>query len=47
MIIVIMLNMLQFKWWLPVAYSVAAIILPLVFVLLKLKKAQQLSNTIK
>jgi 4-hydroxybenzoate polyprenyltransferase len=39
MIIVIMLNMLQFKWWLPVAYSVTTIIFPLIVVLLQLKQS--------
>lgn len=39
MIIIVMLYMLQFQWWLPVAYCAAAIIFPLIIVLLKLKKS--------
>jgi 4-hydroxybenzoate polyprenyltransferase len=37
MIIVIIVYILQFQWWLPVSYCIAAIIFPLVVVLLKLK----------
>lgn len=39
LIVIVQVYILQFKWWTPVAYSVAAIILPLVIVLLKLKAA--------
>ncbi len=39
MIITVILYMLQFQWWLPVAYSSAAIIFPLLVILLKLKKS--------
>ena len=39
MIIIVMVYMLQLQWWLPVAYCAAAIILPLVIVLLKLKRS--------
>ncbi|MEO6611332.1 MAG: geranylgeranylglycerol-phosphate geranylgeranyltransferase [Chitinophagaceae bacterium] len=30
---------LQFRWWLPVIYSIVAIIAPLVFILIKLRKS--------
>jgi 4-hydroxybenzoate polyprenyltransferase len=39
LLIVIQIYILQFKWWLPVAYSLATIIFPLVAVLLLLKKS--------
>ncbi len=38
-IIVILVYILIFKWWLPIAYSIVLIILPLAFVLLKLRTA--------
>lgn len=37
-LIIVQVYVLQFRWWLPVAYSVPLIILPLLFVLFKLKK---------
>jgi len=37
--VVTLVYILIFKWWLPIAYSIVAIILPLVVVLLKLKSA--------
>lgn len=39
LLLVIQIYILQFKWWLPIAYSIVTIILPLVFVLLKLKQS--------
>lgn len=36
-LVVIQVYMLQFQWWIPVAYSIAAIIFPLVVLLLKLR----------
>jgi len=39
LLLVIQVYILQFKWWLPVAYSVAAIIFPLCLVLMQLKKS--------
>ena len=36
-LIVVQVYILQFRWWLPVAYSAATIIFPLLIVLLKLK----------
>lgn len=38
-LIVIQVYILQFQWWLPVAYSLATIVFPLIVVLFKLKKA--------
>jgi 4-hydroxybenzoate polyprenyltransferase len=37
-LVIVQVYVLQFRWWLPVAYSVPLIIIPLVLVLLKLKK---------
>ena len=37
-LVIVQVYVLQFRWWLPVAYSVPLIIFPLVLVLLKLKK---------
>jgi hypothetical protein len=42
-LLILQIYVLQFKWWLPVAYSIPAIIFPLVIILVKLKK----SNTTK
>jgi 4-hydroxybenzoate polyprenyltransferase len=42
-LLILQVYVLQFKWWLPVAYSIPAIIFPLVIILVKLKK----SNTSK
>ena len=39
LVIVTLVYILIFKWWLPIAYSIVAILLPLVVVLLKLKPA--------
>lgn len=39
MVVIVMIYMLQFRWWLPITYCIAAIILPLVIVLLKLKSS--------
>lgn len=39
LVVVIQVYILQFNWWLPVAYAVVLIILPLVYVLFKLKTA--------
>lgn len=38
-LLVVMVYILQFRWWLPVGYGIVAIVLPLVMVLLKLKKS--------
>lgn len=39
MVIIVMIYMLQFRWWLPVTYCIATIIFPLTIVLLKLKNS--------
>jgi len=39
LLIIIQIYILQFKWWLPVVYSIAAIIFPLGFILYKLKNS--------
>ena len=39
LLIVVQVYILQFKWWLPVVYSIAAIIFPLIVVLFKLRKS--------
>jgi 4-hydroxybenzoate polyprenyltransferase len=39
LLIAVIVYVLQFRWWLAVAYILPAIIFPLVVVLLKLKKA--------
>ena len=39
MLILIQVYMLQFQWWLPVAYSIAAIIFPLCLLLFRLKSS--------
>jgi 4-hydroxybenzoate polyprenyltransferase len=52
-IIVTLVYILQFKWWIPVGYGFVAVIVPLVYVLLKLKPAvtpvdyRRLSNITK
>ncbi len=52
-VVITLVYILQFKWWIPVAYGVVAIIIPLVVVLLKLKPAvastdfRKLSNITK
>ena len=38
-LIVVQVYILQFRWWLPIAYGIAAIIFPLMVVLFKLKKS--------
>jgi 4-hydroxybenzoate polyprenyltransferase len=40
LLIVVQVYVLQFKWWLPILYSVALIILPLVFIFIKLFRAK-------
>jgi len=53
LIVVTLVYILQFKWWLPVIYGGVAVILPLLYVLLKLKPAastadyRKLSNITK
>jgi 4-hydroxybenzoate polyprenyltransferase len=53
LIVVMQVYILIFKWWLPIVYSVIAIIFPLVIILLKLKPAttpkhyHRLSNIIR
>ena len=39
-LVILQVYVLQFNWWLAVAYSVPAIILPLLIILLKLKKSR-------
>lgn len=39
LLFVIQIYILQFKWWLPIVYSVAAIIFPLIVILLQLKQS--------
>ncbi len=39
MLIIIQVYMLQFQWWLPVAYSIVAIIFPLCLLLVRLKNS--------
>ena len=52
-LIVVQVYVLQFRWWLPVLYSIGLIIAPLVFIFSKLFRAvttadfHQLSNWIK
>ena len=38
-LVILQVYVLQFKWWLAVAYSIPAIILPLLIILLKLRKS--------
>jgi len=38
-LVILQVYVLQFKWWLPVAYSIPAIIFPLIILLVKLRKA--------
>jgi 4-hydroxybenzoate polyprenyltransferase len=40
LIVIIQLYILQFKWWLLIVYSIVAVILPLIWVLLKLKESK-------
>jgi len=42
--IVILIYILQFKWWIPIGYGVVAILVPLVWVLLKLRRAVTASD---
>jgi 4-hydroxybenzoate polyprenyltransferase len=46
-LIVIQVYMLQFQWWLPVAYSLATIIFPLFVLLLRLKKSYSTADYYK
>lgn len=39
LLVLVQVYILQFRWWLPVVYSIVAIIVPLVFVLFKLRKS--------
>lgn len=39
LLVILQFYVLQFKWWLAVAYSVPAIIFPLLFILFKLRKS--------
>lgn len=39
LLVLIQIYILQFKWWLPIAYSVGLIIFPLILVLVKLKQS--------
>jgi 4-hydroxybenzoate polyprenyltransferase len=39
LLVLVQVYILQFRWWLPVAYSLLAIIAPLVFILFKLRKS--------
>lgn len=39
LLVILQVYVLQFKWWLAIAYSVPAIIFPLVIILFKLKKS--------
>ena len=43
-LIIIQVYILQFKWWLPVAYGVVAILLPLVLILFKLRKSTSVKD---
>jgi 4-hydroxybenzoate polyprenyltransferase len=38
-LVILQVYVLQFKWWIPIAYSVLAIILPLIIILIKLRKS--------
>ncbi len=38
-LIVVMVYILQFQWWLPVAYGIATILFPLVVIMIKLKRS--------
>ena len=38
-LVILQVYVLQFKWWLAIAYSVPAIIFPLVIILFKLRKS--------
>ena len=40
LVIIIQVYILQFQWWLPIAYSIATVIFPLVFVLFKLRHSK-------
>jgi 4-hydroxybenzoate polyprenyltransferase len=40
-LVIVQVYVLQFKWWLPVAYAVPLIIFPLVLILFKLKGAKK------
>jgi 4-hydroxybenzoate polyprenyltransferase len=44
LLLVIQIYILQFKWWQPIAYSLVAIIFPLIVVMLKLKPASTTSD---
>jgi 4-hydroxybenzoate polyprenyltransferase len=43
-LIVVMVYILQFQWWLPVAYGIATILFPLVVILIKLKRSSTVQN---
>lgn len=44
LLIVVQVYVLQFRWWLPVAYSILLIISPLFFIFIKLFKANSVSD---
>lgn len=39
-LLILQVYVMQFKWWLGIAYSIPAIIFPLLIILFKLKKSQ-------
>ena len=43
-LIVVMVYILQFQWWLPVAYGIATILFPLVVILIKLKRSSTVQD---
>ena len=44
MVVIVMIYMLQFRWWLPVSYCIATIIFPLSIVLIKLRNSSMPKN---
>ena len=44
LLVVVQVYVLQFKWWLPVIYSVLLIILPLLYIFIKLFKAKSAAD---
>jgi 4-hydroxybenzoate polyprenyltransferase len=43
-LIIVMVYILQFQWWLPVAYGIATILFPLVVILIKLKRSSTVQH---
>jgi 4-hydroxybenzoate polyprenyltransferase len=43
-LIVVMVYILQFQWWLPVAYGIATILFPLVVIMIKLKRSSTVQD---